>query len=422
MTPRRRFWHVAGAGAAFQAGSSAVDSATVMSALVHQLTGSAIAVGAVPTILRLGWLLPQIVVGYLAGKCGSSMPFYVLGAFGRTFAIAALAAILWLGGTAGWSFAALGAVTLVLWTIYAGLSGIVGVPYNDIVARSVPSEQRSRMLALRFFGGGVAALGVAAVADRLIRTLEMPLSYAVVLGLASVLMLVSSIVFVSMGEPRHAAPVKSSTSFVEYLSEGRQVFRDDPVFRRFVFAQWAGAAVLIAAPFYIVAASEIGIGLENVALLLAAQTSGALAANPLWGWWGDRLGKLSLMRGIAFARSVPPLVILGLLTFPIVNDARLAVLAAVFVVLGAIANGLTIAVIGLLMEISPDNRRPAYSGYFNALTAPAFVLPLIGGVLVAVGGIAAVFVVSFGAALMQTAALKSLKLDGSDVREEREEE
>ena len=57
MTPRRRFWHVAGAGAAFQAGSSAVDSATVMSALVHQLTGSAIAVGAVPTILRLGWLL-----------------------------------------------------------------------------------------------------------------------------------------------------------------------------------------------------------------------------------------------------------------------------------------------------------------------------------------------------------------------------
>ena len=97
---------------------------------------------------------------------------------------------------------------------------------------------------------------------------------------------------------------------------------------------------------------------ENVALLLAAQTAGALAANPLWGWWGDRLGKLSLMRGIAIARTVPPLVLLGLLTFPIVIDERLAVLAAIFFVLGAIANGLTIAVIGLLMEISPDNRRP----------------------------------------------------------------
>ncbi len=412
MTPRRRFWHVAGAGAAFQAGSAAVDSATIMSALVHQLTGSAIAVGAVPTILRLGWLLPQIVVGYLAGRSGSSMPYYVLGAFGRTFTIGALAAVLWLGGTAAWSFAALGAMTLVFWTVYACLSGIVGVPYNDIVARSVPSELRSRMLALRFFGGGVAALGVAAVADRLVRTLEMPLSYAAVLGLASALILVSSIVFVSMGEPQRTAPVKSSTSFLAYLSEGRQVFR------RFVFAQWAGAAVLIAAPFYIVAASEIGIGLENVALLLAAQTSGALAANPLWGWWGDRLGKLSLMRGIAFARSVPPLVLLGLLTFPIMIDERLAVLAAIFFVLGTIANGLTIAVIGLLMEISPDDRRPAYSGYFNALTAPAFALPLLGGVLVAAGGIAWVFVVSFGAAIIQIAALISLKLNRGGAQEE----
>ncbi len=411
MTPRRRFWHVAGAGAAFQAGSSAVDSATVMSALVHQLTGSAIAVGAVPTILRLGWLLPQIVVGYLAGKSGSSMPFYVLGAFGRTFAIAALAAILWLGGTVGWSFAALGAVTLVLWTVYAGLSGIVGVPYNDIVARSVPSELRSRMLALRFFGGGVAALGVAAVADRLVRTLEMPLSYAAVLGLASALMLVSSIVFVSMGEPQRTAPVKASTSFLAYLSEGRQVFRHDPVFRRFVFAQWAGAAVLIAAPFYIVAASEIGIGLENVAPLLAAQTAGALAANPLWGWWGDRLSKLSLMRVIAITRTGPPLALLWILLFPTATDGGLALLMAVFFVLGALSNGLTIAVIGLLMEISPDDRRPAYSGYFNALTAPAFALPLVGGVSVAAFGVETVFVISAAAAILQIALLTHLRIE-----------
>ena len=409
MTPRRRFWHVAGAGAAFQAGSSAVDSATVMSALVHQLTGSAIAVGAVPTILRLGWLLPQIFVGYLAGRTGSSMPFYVLGAFGRTFAIAVLAALLWFGGTFGWSPVALGAVTLVLWAAYASLSGIVGVPYNDIVARSVPSESRSRMLALRFFGGGVAALGVATLADLFVRTLEVPLSYAAVLGTAAGLMLVSSLIFVSMGEPPRTAPVKASASFSAYLKEGRQVFKDHSVFRRFVFAQWAGGAVLIAAPFYVVAASEIGIGLENVALLLAAQTAGALAANPLWGWWGDRLGKFSLMRGIAIARILPPLALLGLLAFPIPTDDGLAFLAAVFFALGANANGLTVAVIGLLMEISPDDRRPAYSGYFNALTAPAFALPLAGGIIVSAVGFAPIFAIAAVAAVVQSAVLSGLK-------------
>jgi len=55
---------VAGAGTAFRAGSAAVDGTTVMSALIFQLTGSTVAVGAVSTILPLGWLLPQFFVGH----------------------------------------------------------------------------------------------------------------------------------------------------------------------------------------------------------------------------------------------------------------------------------------------------------------------------------------------------------------------
>ena len=405
MTPRRRFWHVAGAGTAFQAGSAAVDSATVMSALVFQLTGSTVAVGAVSTILRMGWLLPQLFVGYFAGRGASSMPFYVVGSFGRTAAIAILAIVLWIGATAGWAYSTLGAATLGLWVLYAFLSGIVGVPYNDIVARSVPSERRSRMLSIRFFGGGVVALLVAALADRLLRVLDFPISYAAILGIAAFLMLLSSFIFTAMGEPERNTPTKAATSFAAYLREGAVTFRNDPVFRRFVFAQWCGGAVVIAAPFFIVAANGLGAGLENVALLLAAQTLGALAGNPLWGWWGDRRGKLSLMRGIAIARTAPPIALLVLLLIPVPPAATMPVLLVVFFALGALANGLTIAVIGLLMEISPDDRRPAYSGYFNALTAPAFVLPLVGGFAIAALGIWIVFATALAAAIGQAMIL-----------------
>ena len=66
----------------------------------------------------------------------------------------------------------------------------------------------------------------------------------------------------------------------------------------------------------------------------------------------------------------------------------------IFFVLGALSNGLTIAVLGWLMEISPDARRRAYSGYFNALTAPAYLLPLLGGLLVVTVGSAGVFVLA----------------------------
>jgi hypothetical protein len=45
--------------------------------LVHGLTGSAVAVRAAATIARAGWLLPQLIVGYVAQRRARRMPFYV---------------------------------------------------------------------------------------------------------------------------------------------------------------------------------------------------------------------------------------------------------------------------------------------------------------------------------------------------------
>ena len=395
---KSKFKSVALAGITFQAGSAAVDSATIMSSLVFQLTGSPLLVGAVPAILRFGWLSPQLIVGFFAQRAGSSMPYYIIGAFGRALCMAAMALVLWVG--AGWSVTVLASVVMALWVAYAFISGIVAVPYYDIVARSVPSNQRSRLLALRFFGGGVLALGVVAIANRLMEGLSFPQSYAAIIAMAAALMLLSSAVFTAMGEPESPRQTGAKPGFFEYLREGVQVFHTDTRFARFVYAQWFGGAVLMAMPFFVVQASASGISLDKVAVLLGAQTVGALVSNPLWGWWGDHLGKVSLLRAIALGRAVPLLMMLGLGFLPD-TLGMFTVFIAVFALNGALANGLTIAVIGFLMEISPQDRRPAYSGYFNAIVAPAFLLPLIGGGLVAIFGLGLVFGVSLIAACGQ---------------------
>ena len=408
---RRRFWNVAGAGIAFQAGSAAVDSATIMSALVHQLSGNALLVGAVTAILRFGWLFPQLIVGFLAQRAGGSMRYYVIGAFGRASCMAAMALVLWAG--AGWPRGWLTLAVMGLWVAYSFVSGIVAVPYNDIVARAVPSSLRSRLLATRFFGGGVLALGVAALADRMARGLAFPLSYAAIIALAAVLMFASSTIFTAMGEPEAPAAAGRRTGFFAYLREGVGVFRSDLRFRRFVFAQWCGGAVLMAMPFYVVQASSAGFDLARVALLLGAQTTGALLSNLLWGWWGDHLGKVSLLRAIALGRVLPPLAVLG--AGALAPGGAFGLYMGLFFLLGALANGLTIAVIGFLMEISPEDRRPAYSGYFNAITAPAFLLPLIGGGLVAAVGLKPVFALSMLAAAAQFVFLRAVPMDRSQV-------
>lgn len=408
MVDKRRFTSVAVAGISFQAGSTAVDSATIMSALVFQLTGSSILVGLVTAILRFGWLLPQLFVGFLAQSGGSAMRYYMIGAFGRATAMALLALVLFFG--AQWPAMQLAMVVLALWTAYAFISGIVAVPYNDIVARSVASEWRSRLLATRFFGGGVLALGVVAIADRLVGAFAFPLSYAAIVGMASVLMFISAGVFSAMGEPEGASGVPGKPGFFAFLRTGKEVFRSDFRFRRFVYAQWCGGAVLMAGPFYVVYASTAGFDLARVALLLGAQTIGALLSNFLWGWWGDHLGKVSLLKAIALGRILPPLAVLALsFLVPGESTELFYVFFGIFFVTGALANGLTIAVIGFLMEISPPDQRPAYSGYFNAITAPAFLLPLLAGIIASLFGLKMVFALSAAAALAQFVLLRAIR-------------
>ena len=164
------------------------------------------------------------------------------------------------------------------------------------------------MLAWRFFGGGVLALGVAAIAHRLL-AIEAPFTaYALIFALASALMFVSSLSFISAGEP--PTPTKKhamAPEFGQFLRVGLEILRSDDRFRLFLYTQWLGGATLMALPFYVIAATSAGLGVKDVGILLGAQTGGSLVSNALWGRVGDRFGKLALLRAVGALRLVLPL-------------------------------------------------------------------------------------------------------------------
>ncbi len=404
--PERRgaFVRFAAAGIFFQGGAATVDTGTFVAALVSGLTGSAIAVGAAAAIARCGWLFPQLIVAHLARSRTRRMPFYMFGAFGRAGLLAVLALVLWLGGAPAGG--ATVAVFFVLWTLYAFVGGVVAVPYNDIVARAIPSARRSRLLAVRFLGGGMLALMVAAIAYRVLDRLPFPGAYGAIFALGAVLLVVSALFFVSAGEP--SAPVEEGRpGFAAFLRGGIEVARGDRRFRLFLTAQWAGGLAAMAVPFYILQVKEAGIVESDVALMLGAQTAGAIVSNPLWGWWGDHRGKLSLLRLTAACGAIAPALTLAWLAFGGWAPA-LVWFGAVFLILGAVGNGGVIAMLGYLMEISPDDRRPAYSGYFNALVAPVSLLPIAAAAVAEIASFAAVFSLALAGAGLQLVAVSRL--------------
>ncbi len=386
-----------------------MDSSTIIATLVYGLTGSPFAVGAATAILRYGWLFPQIFVAYLAQRRRRRMPFYMVGAFGRVACLAGVAAALAAANVLPTEVVVV--LFFVLWTAYSFISGIVAVPYNDIVARSIASERRSRLLAVRFFGGGIVAVGVATFAYEILGSFNFPTGYAFLVAIGAGLLLASTLCFVSSGEPLVPEPRAPGNGFTTFLKEGIDVFRGDARFRLFVYSQWLGGVVMMALPFYVLQLIELRGTSADVAVLLGAQTAGALVSNALWGWWGDRRGKQSLLEGVAALRTGPPALTLVWVALAASGTVpELAGFVVVFVLLGALVNGTTIAMLGYLMEISPDDRRPAYSGYFNALVAPAALLPLVGAVIVSATSLRGVFAVSLAAAVLQYWMVRKLRL------------
>ena len=74
---------------------------------------------------------------------------------------------------------------------------------------------------------------------------------------------------------------------------------------------------------------------------------------------------------------------------------------ALFFAVGALINGMTIGYLGYLMEISPNDKRPAYSAYFNALVSPAALLPVVGAIVADMLSLEAVFAIALLAAVLQ---------------------
>lgn len=396
----RAFWKMVGSGVSFVAGLKALDGATIISAFVFQLTGSSFAVGATATIQQLGRLIPQIFVGYLAQRSTHRMPFFIFGATGRILCIGVLALMLAAADLFPPPFPI--GLFFVLWAGYAFLGGIDAVPYHDIVGRTIPSHQRSRLIAWCFLGGGILGLGVAAAATWLLAALDFYAGHAAVFGIATIMLILSGLTFLWVGEhPAPATAAKPST-FAIYLREGLDVFTGDKRFRWFLYAQWLGGVAMMALPFYVVAAWNHGFAEANVGLLLGAQTLGILLSNMIWGYVGDHFGKQRLLEWVGVLRLLPPLSVIGIIMWmPHNTFASLCAFLGLYFLIGVVTNGTGIGFLGYLMEISPNDRRPAYSAYFNTMAAPAGLLPLAGAALIDIFSLQVLFAATCGAAIVQ---------------------
>jgi len=364
-------------------GTNIVARQTIMPLLISQLTPSKLAVGLIPAIDSMGFLLPQLLMANYTEKLRRKLPFImaISSVFERGPYLAIGLVIWWLATRAPQMTAVLLLLLLAVSTFSAGIT----VPaWYDLIAKVIPANRRGIWSGLGFGLGALLGVAGAALAGRILVEWPFPDNFAIcfILGFAA---LTISWIGLALNREPDSPTVKSGTTFSAYVRQLPAILRRDSNYLRFLVARSVHSLGTMAIGFYVVYGSERwGLSGEEVGILTAILTGSQAVLNVLWGLLGDRRGhKIVLCAGSASVALAALVALLapspaGLwLTFALVGSA------------GATAN---VSSLNIILEFCTPEDRPTYIGLTNTLLAPVAVLsPLIGGALATLAGYQGLF-------------------------------
>lgn len=393
LESRRTFWLSLVNGGLYVFAETLIDPNLVLILFASRLTDSNLLLGAISALSSGGWFLPQLFVsGWLQTK-PRKIEVYRRSSFIRIAAWLFLAAVLW--------FVRQPVLLLALFYLAYGTmqisSGLGGIPFLDVIAKMIPSGWRGRLFASRLVAAGLLSLLGSRVVGWVLRgPLPYPRNYALLTFLAALFGGAALLAFCMTHETPGAT--RPAASLVSQFRRGMQILRHNADYRNLLAGRALWFWGLIAVPFYTLLAKRVLEAPDAAAAdYLAITTLTTLLVNLPVGWlvdhrgprWVLRLGALGwatsalLALGIAWSANAG---LLGGLPFP-----AYAVAYPLFVMRGILTPFDHLAGHTLLLQISPEDDRPLYLGFANTLLGVVLLLSSVGGGLVDLLGIQALF-------------------------------
>lgn len=383
-------------GAAFQFAERLIDPPLVLTWFVAELTSSNLLRGLVVPLSTAGWFLPQILMSGRLQSMERKMPGYTLTAVIRVVAWSILAATVWLVNEP--------LVLLVsffaLYTIARLTSGLGGLSFFDVTAKTVPAERRGSLFAWRQFLGGLLGLGAGWIVKQVVNspTLPFPRDFGLLFGLYVLVTGPAMAAFVAIHEPPGSNRHRPVT-LRQQLKRAFQALGADRVYRRHTAARLTLALADLALPFYLIYAKEVlGASDGMLGIYLATRVAAQLASNLLWGRLSDRRGNRLAMQLQSLGNGLT--VLLALILVAALNLLRLDgtwlpyLAMPLFALDGAMRPAVVLTGSNFLLELVPEDERPLRLGFSNSLMGIAVLLSGLGGLIVDLLGFASLFGVS----------------------------
>lgn len=362
-------------------GDSFVAAYTILPVFMSTLTDSPILIGMIPALEGAGWFLPQLFLAKHLESKNRRLPLVLkLGIFDRV----------------PYLFLALGAylvlkldqkVAIVLFLLFYGIkvfsSGLVALPWQELIATVIPVSHRGRYWGFSLILGKLLGMFGAIIVGLMLAKITYPLNYAYMF-LVGFICVAISYIFLSLNiEPEINRQTFAKTinvwGRIKVILDANKNFAVFLVNRGFVFLSFMGLGFVT-----VYGIEKFHLPISYSAIFTAVMLIAEIVGFGIWGTIGDKDGYKRVIEVCNL------FLIVGLVALLFVDS-----IWGLYIVFGIISfahSGEFIADQNIAMEFGKEADRPTYIGMSKTLIGPFLLAaPIIGGGIVKLWGYQSMF-------------------------------
>ena len=365
-------------GALFYAALSLIPNETVVAEFLDYTSGSVALAGLAATMSSLMFYVGQFVGGLFIHKIVRQKTFMCKMAF-LSRGLLVLFAVLMLTGIQGkaaaWLF--IGAY-FVIFTI----DGFVGLCWNQILARTLPSEKRGQVLSWQQSMCGIIGIGAGFVVQRIMLSDMTPMGrYTLLFWMAGIVFVAAAVMTLFFRDLPHGsepdAPVKNP---VKYIGELLPLLTQDRGVRNTLISRVIFVFTMISAPVNFKFGQVSGLSEYQLSLLVYMPLVGQILAGFFWGHISNRTNYPTMMLlaqifGIGCAAANFAAFFMGMAGMSVMVPLCIAMALVKFTYVAN--NGFAMHVLGIVDE---ENRANAIV-LTSIITAPAALGTTLAGII-----------------------------------------
>jgi len=379
-------------GTLFNFAERLIDPPLVLTWFVSQLTRSNLLTGLVAPLGDAGWYLPQIFVSTYVQRMERKMPSYTFTAGIRLAAWFLLAlAVFFVDNPT-----ALLAAFFFFYLLARLVSGVAGIAFFEVTAKTISPQRLGRLFAWRLLLGGLLGISSGWIVNEVLSHsgFPFPKNVALLFALYCLITGPAMAAFIAIREPPGQANPHPITIKEQWRRAGL-VLKEDKPFLTFILSQICLALAGVSVPFFTVYATKVlGATSGLLGFYLSVRIASQLAFNLPWGRLTDLFGERLILIVYSLGNATTILLALGMVFWP-KSPLSPYLMALVFFLNGAFLPAGVIISASYPIKLSPERERPLYIGLYNTIMGVAILLAGLGGIVVDLGGFAFLFGLSF---------------------------